>query len=65
MPTATKPKPREVVLLTCPDPTCRRVSRVDATAFHGTKGKSWGSGPIDAGHKKRKCEPVVFREVVS
>lgn len=65
MPTATKPKPREVVLLCCPDPSCRKVSRIDATAFHGTKGKSYCSGPIGEGHKRARCVATIFREVVS
>lgn len=61
---ATATQAREITLLACPDPSCQRVSRVDATAFHGSKGRAWCSGPIGDGHRKVKCVPVKFREVV-
>jgi hypothetical protein len=54
-------KPLEIQLLICP--TCRKPSRVDAAAFHGSKGRAWCSGPIGEGHRKVKCESVRFREV--
>lgn len=58
----TSTKPREVKLLACPDPSCRRVSRIDASAFHDSKGRAWCSGPIGDGHRKVKCVPVRFVE---
>jgi hypothetical protein len=62
MPTATKPL--EISLLVCPE--CRKPSKVDAVAFHSSKGaKSFCSGPIGDGHKRRRCVPVTFREVLS
>lgn len=64
MPTSTQTKPREVVLLCCPDPSCKRVSRIDATAYHGSKGRAYCTGPIGDGHRRVKCVPVTFREVL-
>ena len=60
---ATKTKAREVVLLACPDPSCQKVSKVDATAYQGTKGKAYCSGPIGEGHRRMRCVAVTFREV--
>ena len=60
--TASQTRPLEIVLLVCP--TCRRPSKVDATAFKGTKGKAWCAGPIDARHRSVKCQPMKFKEVV-
>lgn len=65
MPTATKSKPREISLLCCPDPSCRKVSRIDATAFHSSKGRAYCTGPIGDGHRRVKCVPTTFVEVVS
>ncbi len=61
MPTTTEPL--EVDLLVCPE--CRKPKPINATAFHGSKGRAWCSGPIGGGHRKVKCVPMTFREVVS
>jgi hypothetical protein len=58
----TATKPLEVDLLICPK--CRKPSRIDATAFRGTKGAAYCMGPISDGHRKVRCVPVRFVEVV-
>lgn len=60
---ATATKPLEIEIPVCPK--CRKPSRIDATAFKGTKGAAYCTGPIDEGHKKVRCEPTRFVEVVS
>lgn len=61
--TATKQKPLEVQLLICPE--CRKPSRIDATAFREAKGNAFCTGPIGDGHRRVRCVPTRFREVVA
>jgi phage/plasmid primase-like uncharacterized protein len=60
---ATVTKPLEVQILICP--VCRKPSRIDGVAFKGTKGRAYCTGPIGDGHRRVKCVPTRFREVVS
>jgi hypothetical protein len=58
---ATATRPLKVTLLVCP--TCRKPSRVDATAFREAKGAAYCTGPVGDGHRRVKCDAVRFQEV--